>query len=96
MNDPRTISLIKSVSYRFFGTMVTFTGCFLFSGKIVLSAGVGAFDFFAKIVLFYVHERAWVHVPEGVQKLKQAVRKSRGSSERSETPEPSADGVGLS
>lgn len=74
MNEPRTISLMKSVSYRMFGTMTTFIGCYLFTGKIVLSAGVGVFDFFAKIVLFYTHERAWVHVPDIVQRLTRSAR----------------------
>jgi uncharacterized membrane protein len=58
-----------------FGTITTFIGCYLFTGKVVLSAGVGVFDFFAKLVLFYLHERAWVHVPEMVHKLNRAVRR---------------------
>ena len=75
MNEPRTISLIKSISYRMFGTLVTFIGCYLFTGKIVLSAGVGVFDFFAKIILFYLHERAWVHVPSFIHKLDRSIRR---------------------
>lgn len=94
MNDPRTISLVKSFSYRIFGTMVTTLGCFMFSGRIFLSAGVGVFDFFAKIVLFYAHERAWVHIPEGVQRLRKIVGRHRASPEQTEAPV--ADGRGLS
>jgi uncharacterized membrane protein len=75
LTEPRSISLIKSISYRLFGTLVTFLGCFLFTGKVALSLGVGLFDFFSKIVLFYVHERAWVHVPEMIHKLNRAVTK---------------------
>lgn len=75
LNEPRSISLLKSISYRMFGTLTTFVGCYLFTGKFVLSAGVGVFDFFAKLVLFYLHERAWVHVPEMVHKLNRAVRR---------------------
>jgi len=75
LNEPRSISLLKSISYRLFGTMTTFVGCYLFTGKVVLSVGVGIFDFFAKIVLFYMHERAWVHVPEAIHKLNRAVRR---------------------
>jgi len=75
LTEPRSISLLKSISYRMFGTITTFIGCYLFTGKVVLSAGVGVFDFFAKLVLFYLHERAWVHVPEMVHKLNRAVRR---------------------
>ena len=75
LTEPRSISLIKSISYRMFGTLTTFIGCYLFTGKVVLSVGVGIFDFFAKIILFYLHERAWVHVPAMVHKLNRAVTK---------------------
>ncbi|KAB2640182.1 MAG: DUF2061 domain-containing protein [Verrucomicrobia bacterium] len=75
LTEPRSISLLKSISYRMFGTLTTFIGCYLFTGKVVLSVGVGVFDFFAKLVLFYLHERAWVHVPEIVHKLNRAVRR---------------------
>jgi uncharacterized membrane protein len=75
LTEPRSISLLKSISYRLFGTLVTFLGCYLFTGKAVLSLGVGVFDFFSKIVLFYLHERAWVHVPEWIHKLNRAVLK---------------------
>ena len=75
LNEPRSISLLKSISYRMFGTLTTFVGCYVFTGKVVLSVGVGIFDFFAKLVLFYLHERAWVHVPEMVHKLNRAVRR---------------------
>ena len=75
LTEPRSVSLIKSISYRMFGTLTTFIGCYVFTGKVVLSLGVGVFDFFAKLVLFYLHERAWVHVPEMVHKLNRAVRR---------------------
>ena len=75
LTEPRSISLLKSISYRMFGTLTTFIGCYLFTGKVVLSVGVGVFDFFAKLVLFYLHERAWVHGPEIVHKLNRAVRR---------------------
>lgn len=75
LTEPRSISLIKSISYRLFGTMTTFVGCYIFTEKVVLSVGVGVFDFFAKIILFYIHERAWVHVPGMVHRLNRAVRR---------------------
>ena len=75
LTEPRSISFNKSISYRLFGTMTTFVGCYIFTGKVVLSLGVGIFDFFAKIILFYAHERAWVHVPDMVHRLNRAVRR---------------------
>jgi adenylylsulfate kinase len=67
--ETRTVSLLKAISYRIFGSLVTFLACYLFTGKAVVSIGVSIFDFFAKIILFYVHERIW-------EKIKQKLDKS--------------------
>ena len=60
--ETRTISLLKAISYRFLGSLTTFLACFMFTGKPFMSLGVSVFDFFFKIVLFYVHERVWEKV----------------------------------
>jgi adenylylsulfate kinase len=60
--ETRTISLLKAISYRILGSLTTFLGCYLFTGKVFMSMGVSVFDFVAKIVLFYAHERAWEHI----------------------------------
>jgi adenylylsulfate kinase len=60
--ETRTVSLLKAISYRIFGSLVTFFACFFFTGRPVISLGVSVFDFFAKILLYYVHERIWEHI----------------------------------
>jgi len=60
--ETRTVSLLKAISYRIFGSLITFLACYFFTGKPFVSLGVSVFDFFAKIVLFYVHERIWEHI----------------------------------
>ena len=62
--ETRTISFIKAVTYRLLGSLTTFAGCYFFTGKWSISLGVSAFDFVAKIILFYVHERAWEHIKQ--------------------------------
>jgi len=62
--ETRTISLLKAISYRIFGSLFTFLACFIFTGKPFISLGVSVFDFFAKIVLYYVHERAWERIKQ--------------------------------
>jgi uncharacterized membrane protein len=60
--ETRLLSLIKAISYRIFGSLITFLGCYIFTDKFVVSVSVSIFDFFAKIVLFYVHERIWERI----------------------------------
>jgi uncharacterized membrane protein len=60
--ETKILSLIKAISYRILGSMVTFIGCYIFIGKWSISLGVSIFDFVAKIVLYYIHERIWEHI----------------------------------
>ena len=66
--ETRTVSLLKAISYRILGSLVTFFACFFFTGKPFVSFGVSVFDFFAKIILYYVHERIWEKIknPHGL------------------------------
>jgi uncharacterized membrane protein len=60
MNESHFISLIKAITYRLLGSFITFIGSFLFTKKITLSLGIAVFDFFFKILLYYIHERIWL------------------------------------
>jgi uncharacterized membrane protein len=55
-------SLIKSVSYRVFGSFVTFLISFFFTGKADFSAMIAVSDLILKTLLFYVHERIWQRI----------------------------------
>lgn len=52
-------SIIKSISYRIFGTLATIAISYLFTGKVSISLSIGAFDLLSKILLYYLHERFW-------------------------------------
>lgn len=52
-------SLVKAISYRFLGTLVTVGVVFTQTREWALSLGAGLIDFASKIVLFYGHERFW-------------------------------------
>ena len=66
--ESNTRSIAKAVSYRMLGSMVTALIVFVFSGNIKTSVGVGALDMVMKIVLYYLHERVWNHIPYGRQR----------------------------
>lgn len=63
----RTLSLVKAITYRLLGSLTTFVGCYFFTGKATISLGVSVFDFVAKILLYYVHERIWERVKEYIE-----------------------------
>lgn len=53
-------SILKAVSWRFFGTLATMVLVFLFTHQWTVSFYVGLLEMTAKILLFYIHERLWI------------------------------------
>ena len=69
MNRPATESharsIVKSLSWRIFAALVTGFTTWLISGEARLAATVGLADSALKILLYYAHERAWIHLSFG-------------------------------
>ena len=59
-NESHLHSVLKAVSWRILATTVTVLIVFAFTGKFVLSAGVGAVEVIMKLILYYSHERIWI------------------------------------
>jgi uncharacterized membrane protein len=56
-------SLMKAVSWRAVGSIDTFTISFFITGKVSLAGSIAAVEVVTKIVIYYLHERAWAVVP---------------------------------
>lgn len=63
--DTHTRSVFKGITWRIVGTLDTMVLVFLFSGRVSLAALVGTTEAFTKIILFWVHERAWQRIHWG-------------------------------
>jgi uncharacterized membrane protein len=63
--DTHARSIAKAVSWRITGSVDTFVVSYFITGKFVLAGSIAGIEFLTKIVLFYLHERAWVLVPFG-------------------------------
>jgi uncharacterized membrane protein len=58
-------SIVKAITWRVGGTLVTFLVTFAISKEIGLAAKVGLLDTLVKIGAFYFHERLWHRVNFG-------------------------------
>ncbi len=58
-------SIVKAITWRAGGTVVTFTVAWIITGDVSLSAGIGILDTVVKIGAFYLHERLWNRVKFG-------------------------------
>ena len=52
-------SIIKTVTWRLLATTTTFFIGWFITGSITLGLGIATVEFWAKLVLYYLHERVW-------------------------------------
>ena len=52
---------VKAFSYRVLGSLDTTLISFFQTGDFTVSLKIGSTDFVSKIVLYYLHERAWIY-----------------------------------
>jgi len=57
--DKRVRSLSKTISWHIVATSTTILLVFIFTGNLLLSAGVGSLELIIKLVVYYLHERIW-------------------------------------
>jgi len=62
-------SIVKAVTYRFFGSVSTALIVFFFTSNAKASVGAGLADSIVKIGLYFVHERVWDVIPFGRPKV---------------------------
>lgn len=61
--ESRLRSLLKAITYRVTGTLTTTLIVLLMTGEWGIAVAVGVVEPFVKIVIYYLHERAWQLVP---------------------------------
>ena len=59
MSDTAVRSLAKAISWRITGTIDTFVISWIITGEVLLASGIAFTEIMTKILLFWLHERAW-------------------------------------
>jgi len=55
----RARAVVKTISWRIIASLTTMVIVYIFTGHMLLSAGVGAVEVITKMVFYYFHERLW-------------------------------------
>ncbi|MCU7839882.1 MAG: DUF2061 domain-containing protein [Candidatus Thiodiazotropha sp. (ex Troendleina suluensis)] len=58
-------SLVKALSWRVTGSIDTILLSWLFTGDLTIAAAIGLTEVMTKMVLYYLHERAWNRISLG-------------------------------
>ena len=58
-------TILKTLSWRIVATTTTIIIAYFVFGDVSSALAVGGIEFFAKMLIYYVHERIWQLVPRG-------------------------------
>ena len=72
MKETKRRSIAKAISFRIIATLTTFILVWVFTGQILIAAGIGGIEFILKIIFYYGHERAWNHIKWGINNVEEA------------------------
>ena len=61
-------SIVKAITWRTGGTVITFVVAWILTGKIELAVRIGILDTLLKLGAFYAHERIWNRLDFGKRK----------------------------
>lgn len=67
--DSRKVSLLKGISWRILGTLDTILLSWLFTGDISKALKIGGIELVTKVLLYYLHERAWGRIKIGKKEI---------------------------
>jgi len=63
-------SILKALSWRILATMTTMIIAYIITGTIEIALKIGLIEVFAKMIMYYFHERVWQIAPRGtIRKL---------------------------
>lgn len=54
------VSLLKTISWRIIGTLDTMAISYMLTGKLDIAVSIGGIEVVSKMLLYYLHERAWI------------------------------------
>tara|TARA_B100000900_G_scaffold400259_1_gene403688 strand:+ start:3819 stop:4043 length:225 start_codon:yes stop_codon:yes gene_type:complete len=60
-------SLLKTISWRIIGTLDTMILSWIITGNWKWGVAIGGFELITKMVLYYLHERAWYKISFGIK-----------------------------
>lgn len=67
--EVKTRSLLKAISWRIAGSLDTFVISLIITGELTFAASISAIEFITKTCLYYVHERIWLSINWGRNKI---------------------------
>ena len=58
-------SVLKGITWRIIATSTTMSIAYFITGEVDQALTIGGIEFFGKLLIYYLHERAWQLAPRG-------------------------------
>jgi uncharacterized membrane protein len=68
IHERKRRTIVKVISWRITATVTTVIISYIITGSTTAAMQIGAAEVLAKMLLQYLHERAWVHIKFGLPK----------------------------
>jgi len=75
VRDSHMRSVLKGITWRITATTTTVVIAYFITGEVGDALKIGAIEFVGKLLLYYLHERAWIRVPSGA--IRKITKRSR-------------------
>lgn len=72
--DSRRRHLIKTITWRLIGTFDTIVLSWFITGSVQTGLQIGGVEVVTKMILYYLHERAWYRINFGLDKRKKDIK----------------------
>ncbi|MGB5667458.1 MAG: DUF2061 domain-containing protein [Maribacter sp.] len=72
IRESRKRHLLKTVTWRLTGTLDTILLSWFITGNPWIGLKIGAAEIVTKMILYYLHERAWYRIDFGLEKIRRA------------------------
>jgi adenylylsulfate kinase len=75
-NTSRIRHILKTITWRFIGTLDTMAMGWIISGNSIIGVKIGGFELLTKMLLYYFHERIWYRSKFGISEIQELDKKA--------------------
>ena len=70
-------SIVKGITWRIIASTTILIITYMTTGEMDTAITIASIEFFVKLLLYYLHERAWIMLPRGTLRILLGIKKEK-------------------
>ncbi len=70
-------SIVKGITWRIFASTAILLITYFTTGEMDTAITIASIEFFIKLIMYYLHERAWLMIPRGTLRQLIGIKKKK-------------------